>query len=291
MSFFFGLSTFDTVYFFDNLPNENGKARAKDFYICSGGPSANAAITYKILGGDCSLITPLGCGPVANRILSEFGQYDLPVVDIASDVGVEPTIASIAVTGDGKNRTIWSFVPNRTLSNLDVSSLYDERPLFVHFDGYFMSESISFAKILKAKGYKIVFDAGSWKDGTESLVELCDVVIASSLFKVPEYINLEAEDSLDWFYKMGVKLAAKTNDEKSIVGYDESGRFEVSPPPIEAVDTLGAGDVFHGAFNFMFFDRNLGFFDALSKASVVASRSCLYVGPREGVLNYKINGF
>lgn len=292
MAIFFGLSTMDVVYFLDELPGENKKSRASSFYVCSGGPSANAAITYSILSGECYLATPLGDGPIAKSIFEECLVYGVEVVDMAADRKVEPTVASIAVTGNGKNRTIWSYVPERDLFDV-FPFLIDKKnsEKFVQFDGSFMADSIKIARLLKENGYSIVLDAGSWKSGSERLIPLCDVVIASESFKIPEGLMHGAKDSIDWISKNGVKFVAKTNDDRNIVGYSENSYFELSPPHVSAIDTLAAGDVFHGAFNYMFFCKKLNFIDSVYEASRVASCSCRYVGPRKGVLEYASNGF
>ena len=53
----------------------------------------------------------------------------------------------------------------------------------------------------------------------------------------------------------------------------EEGFFQVEAPAVEAVDTTGAGDVFHGAFLHAFLKT--GSVDASARfANVTASRKC-----------------
>lgn len=286
MAIFFGLASLDLVYFFEGMPYENGKGRASNFYICAGGPAANAAMTYKILGGNPLLLTPLGDTVVAKKIIEEFNIQKLKIIDISNDKNINPTVASIAITAKGKNRTIWSHVPNRKISlppSIEHACSDSSSARFVHFDGYYMQEAIDVASKLKNRNYTIVLDAGSWKDNTDKLINLCDIVIASSNFKVPESI-CNKKDTLLWFKEKNVKHAAITNNEKEIIGYSENETFTITPPQINAKDTLGAGDIFHGAFDFFFFDGGLKFIESIKKASIVASQSCAYYGPREGVI-------
>ena len=57
--------------------------------------------------------------------------------------------------------------------------------------------------------------------------------------------------------------------------FSASGRLQ--PPEVTAVDTLGAGDVLHGAFCWHA-ARGLAFADALAAASALASDRCAHVG-------------
>ncbi|MEB3295526.1 MAG: PfkB family carbohydrate kinase, partial [Synechococcales bacterium] len=52
----------------------------------------------------------------------------------------------------------------------------------------------------------------------------------------------------------------------------------IAVPQVQTVDTLGAGDIFHGAFCWSILQ--VPFEQALQQASVIASRSCQQFGPR-----------
>ena len=54
------------------------------------------------------------------------------------------------------------------------------------------------------------------------------------------------------------------------------------PPVVEAVDTLGAGDIFHGAYCH-FLGQGSSFTDALELAGRIAAQSCRYFGTREWI--------
>jgi sugar/nucleoside kinase (ribokinase family) len=64
----------------------------------------------------------------------------------------------------------------------------------------------------------------------------------------------------------------------------EAGRISIDK--VEAIDTLGAGDIFHGAFCFYYLKEN-NFAEALKKASAVATESCKYHGTRDWIQAFK----
>ena len=85
---------------------------------------------------------------------------------------------------------------------------------------------------------------------------------------------------IDHLLRQGVSEVAVTNGEKPIRYASAAGSGEIPVPQVKAVDTVGAGDTFHGAFCYRYVANGFAFSDALEFASVIASRSCEYFGPR-----------
>ena len=52
----------------------------------------------------------------------------------------------------------------------------------------------------------------------------------------------------------------------------------VDVPQVQPVDTLGAGDIFHGAF--CYYILQASFTDALTRAAKIAANSCQFFGTR-----------
>ncbi len=75
----------------------------------------------------------------------------------------------------------------------------------------------------------------------------------------------------------GVDFIAFTDNEKDIRVYDGDGLMKIPVPQVDALDTLNAGDVLHGAFCYYLTE---GFYrrEALRRAVIIASRSCCSFG-------------
>jgi len=67
----FGLTGLDSIYYVDGIPKENNKIKTHDYKSFIGGPAANAAITFSLLGGEAILITYLGNSQIAMSIKEE----------------------------------------------------------------------------------------------------------------------------------------------------------------------------------------------------------------------------
>lgn len=282
---FVGLCTKDILYYTDDLPAHNHKSKTEDFATYIGGPAANAAITYAALGGDATLATCLGNSTESRAMIEELSGYGVKVLNY-SEYDAVPNTACIVVSSDGK-RTILSgqhkFEVNR---EYDLSG-YD----FALFDCNQQEISLDILSALGTSGEKTaVLDAGSWKPNIEMFLERADVVIASEDFK-------DAAGNTIFEMECNAAHKAMTRGERPILyrGTEtepkdcaDSNRKATKELPVEvvkAVDTLGAGDIFHGAFCYGYFEKKYSCEQALVFAGKVASESVKYRGPREWMVH------
>jgi sugar/nucleoside kinase (ribokinase family) len=127
-------------------------------------------------------------------------------------------------------------------------------------------------------GICVVLDGGSWKNQTDMLLKSVDVAICSADFLPPGCLT--HDDVIQHLQAAGVTKIAITHGADLIQFVSGSGCGTIEVPRIEAVDTTGAGDIFHGAFCF-YFSTGWEFQQALRKAATLASESCRYRGTRE----------
>lgn len=283
---FVGLCTKDILFYTDDLPSHNHKSKTDDFSAYIGGPAANAAITYAALGGDATLATCLGTGTESRAMIEELNGYGVKVLNY-SEYDTVPNTACIAVSSDGK-RTILS-----GQHKFEVNRRYDLREYdFVLFDCNQQEISLDILDdFTSAEAKTVVLDAGSIKPNIEKFLEKADVVIASEDFK-------DAEGNTIFEMDCNAIHKAMTRGERPILYqktefasvYGDSPVLqdikELPVEPVKAVDTLGAGDIFHGAFCYGYFEKGYSCEDALAFAGKVASESVKYKGPREWIKHF-----
>ena len=153
---------------------------------------------------------------------------------------------------------------------------WGELPAVALTDGFHLDETLPLLSALRGMGKAICLDGGSWKPGTDALAPMLTAAICGERFRVPGEAG-EAEATLAWFAAQDVPFAAVTRGQRSILGLDRGRRFEIAIEPVEAVDTLGAGDVLHGAFCFYFAESG-DFEGSLRRAAGIATRSCRGLG-------------
>ena len=83
----------------------------------------------------------------------------------------------------------------------------------------------------------------------------------------------------------GVTNIAITNGSAPIEFVFGQSSGSVRVPQVDAVDTMGAGDILHGAYcHFAAMGRD--FVDSLTQAASIASESCRYAGTREWMTHF-----
>jgi sugar/nucleoside kinase (ribokinase family) len=275
---FVGLNTIDLQFLVTKFPAPNTKTKAKENRIFAGGPAVNAAAAAAHLGGEVTLVTPIGEHALASFITDDIRHHDIRIIDpIAGSLG-KPIFASIITSEENGDRTVFSYHPENEVRIGKDTKLDLERYRLALFDGFYPEMTVPIARLCREKGIVTVLDGGSWKTGVVALLPYIDVAVCSNDFAAPEGAHPEAVFA--HLHSKGVSRGAITRGHRAIL-YSENGAVkEIAVDPIDAVDTLGAGDIFHGAFSYYFAD-GLSFSRALEAASKVAALSCMSLGTRE----------
>lgn len=276
---FAGRTTLDVLYRLDGFPEEDTKAYATAMHAAPGGPATNAAITHALLGGDALLLSPIGGGPWAAPVRATLAQHGVQHIDLAANTAYETPLVTVLVDTARSTRT----AVNPPLAAVQFPALPAEwnvawgvSPRVILSDGFHLREMLGLLRASHDAGAALVLDGGSWKPGTDSLAPLLTAAICSERFNAPGAAR-DAEATLAWFATQGVPFAAVTRGPKPILVLDRGRRFEIEIEAIDAVDTLGAGDVLHGAFCHFFASAG-NCEHALREAARVATRSCANLG-------------
>ncbi|MDG4858756.1 PfkB family carbohydrate kinase [Streptomyces sp. T-3] len=280
---FVGLCTLDVIQLVDHVPASNEKIVATRQTVAAGGPAANAAATFSHLGGDATLLTGLGRHALTAGITGDLEGLGVRIVDLSPHRVEPPAVSSILVTAATGDRAVASV--NAIGAKLEAPSAFSallDGSDVVEFDGHHMDLAIRVAKEAWSADILTVFDGGSWKPGTEQLLPFVDVALCSANFHPPG--TTSPQDVLEYLRAAGVQWAAISHGPDPIewTGTDGSGSTEV--PRAEVMDTLGAGDILHGALAYHLSGTRhpsaAGLQAALRQAVSVASRACAALGTR-----------
>lgn len=277
-SIFVGLSSIDVIYGVDEFPSPNTKIEARSQDILVGGPATNAAIAYSHLGGKPALVTAIGRNPVANLVRDELQKYSVELVDLSPQFEGVPVLSSVTVNKSGSRNVVSANAVRVTALSAVVDKNLSEQAGIVLVDGHYMQAAQAWAAAAKKRKTPVVLDGGSWKDGTEELLKSVHTAICSANFLPPACAS--KDDVILYLKNAGVANIAITDGAEPIqfVSGQSSGTLRV--PPVQVVDTMGAGDIFHGAYCY-FASTGHGFIESLAEAAKIASESCQYAGTRE----------
>jgi sugar/nucleoside kinase (ribokinase family) len=115
------------------------------------------------------------------------------------------------------------------------------------------------------------------KEAMDTLLGSVDTAVCSADFHVPEYAG--SSQVIDFLKSRGVREIAITAGSKPITRVTERHSGEVPVPQIPVVDTMGAGDILHGAYCW-YATQGLAFPEDLRRAAAIASEPCRYSGTR-----------
>jgi sugar/nucleoside kinase (ribokinase family) len=219
----------------------------------------------------------VGTHPITHLIRGDLESHGVAIADLDPTATQPPPIASIIVTQATGDRAVISLNASKIqLNSNQLLAAVNSGVDVVLIDGHQMAVGYAIAQIAKNNNIPVVIDGGSWKPGFEELLPFVDYAICSANFYPPDCSK--PDEVMAYLTKAGIPHIAITQGEKPIqyVSHDEAGQIVV--PQINAVDTMGAGDVFHGAFCHYILQQN--FPDALVAATKIASRSCQFFGTR-----------
>jgi len=275
---FVGLTTLDTAYRVAALPGPNAKISALSQELAAGGPAANAAVTFAGLGGRAELITALGGHVLARYAAAELGRRGVDVRDAAPAGDPEPAVSSIYVVDSTGDRSVVS-VNGAGVSPPAPAELPVAGAGMVLVDGHHPELALAAAKAARKAGVTVVLDGGSWKPVLDALLPLVDVAVCSADFRSPGAAT--SEESAAALLRRGVPSVAVTRGADPVRWWWGSKSGEVQVPRVAVRDTLGAGDVFHGAFGYaVAASRGIGLPAALAFAAEVAAVRCGVAGLR-----------
>ncbi|MEL6488899.1 MAG: PfkB family carbohydrate kinase [Cyanobacteria bacterium J06621_3] len=284
---FIGVTTLDCIYQAEHPPAANEKVVALKSLMVAGGPATNAAVAFSQLGrnNQAVLSSVLGEHPVTELLREDLQGQGVTIADLSPDRLGPPPVSSIVVSANSGDRAVIS----RSAEEMKVEASKVSEDLLegidiVLIDGHQMAISAQVAQWAKQKQIPIVVDAGSWKPNFESVLSMATAVVASANFYPPGCGN--SGEVLDYLRSLKIQNIAITQGSDPILYLEGEETKTLDVPQVRAIDTLGAGDIFHGAFCHFFLTHT--FEETLMKASRTASFACQHWGTRDWTKIYHI---
>jgi len=275
---FVGMVTLDLVYLSAKLPGNNQKVVASDYTVAAGGPATNAAVTFSYLGNQATILGVVGTHPITHLIRSDLESQGVAIADLNPTTTQPPPVSSIIVTQSTGDRAVISINATKSqASSNQVPAALDSGIDLVLIDGHQMTTGYAIAQFAKNNNIPVVIDGGSWKPGFEKILPFVDYAICSANFYPPTCSSFE--EVIAYLAEAGIPHIAITQGEKPIQYFSRGVSGQMLVPSINAVDTMGAGDVFHGAFCHYILRQN--FIESLAAATKIASHSCQFFGSRQ----------
>ena len=275
-----GMPVRDLTFRVQGVPGRGSKENADHYEEICGGNALNAAIAVVRLGGRASLCGPMGdIGESSSRyIFEQLAHEGIDAAHLVHMGGLATSISAIMIDPTGE-RTIVTFrdpglwkveLPDADTLLADCHAILAE------------SRCAEFCTDLCAearrRGIPVIVDADRAMSLREGLLTASSHLIFSSE-PLQETAGIADDgEALKKVAKLTPSFLAGTRGARGTIWLDEAGNLQETPAfPVHTVDTLGAGDVFHGAFALAVTEqRELR--DALRFASAAAALKCTRFG-------------
>lgn len=297
---FVGLTVLDLVHHVTTLPGANEKITAKSQFLAAGGPAANAAVTFAALGGRATLVTALGTTQQAQIARADLEKHGVEIKDVGPP-DFELSVSAVTVLAATGDRSVTSLDGGTTtVSAAGISDHLVPADVLL-IDGHHPELARAAVEHYRGTSTEVIMDAGRWKPHYVDLLPHTDTIISSADFTVPDPLGSlprTLDDDLAPTDLFAGTRFARTGGEHPITWWQRNPdgttpAGQVVPPTVRAVDTLGAGDIFHGAYafysahNFTGNDRvtaqKRDFAVLLGQASEVAAHRVQCLGPRQWI--------
>jgi len=278
-----GQCSLDFLCTIDQYPPPDTKCEFDDFLIQGGGPVATALVVLSRWGIPARFAGVVCPDRFGRMILQGLNEEQIDTSAVRIQEGSRSQFAFICAEKETGKRTIfWGRpdaspfppvgLPEDFLTGVDA----------LHLDGLFMDASLHLARKAKECKIPVILDAGSMRPGMLDLIRHTDHLIAAENF-IGQYLPESSLTSrLAKLKQMGPQVVTVTLGQQGSVSLWEDIPYRLPALTVQARDTTGAGDIFHGAYIYGLM-QGWEAPERIRWATVAAGLSCQSLGGRSGI--------
>lgn len=266
----------------DVFPKPNGGTGVRDLSWQGGGKVATGMVAAARLGAQCAMLGAVGDDDYGKFVLRDFERHGIDISGMQVREG-ETTSLSIVLSDRETNGR--SIVYRSGSAEAPAVGALDES-IITDCEWFFISRGsevcLDAARKAKAAGAKVIIDADSYDSNVMENLDLIDAFVASEFVYDVLFKNKNYEENCKKVFEMGPPVVVFTLGPKGCVGYSKDGFFQLDSHKVQVADTVGAGDVYHGAFAVGMVE-GMTAEQAAVLATAVACIKCTRIGGRAGI--------
>lgn len=279
---FAGAATVDLIFKVDALPPGPGKVLPTALAQVAHGMATSAATAAARLGGRCTLITRIGDDMMGDRFLAEVEAEGVDCRQVRRFEGVATPLSAVIVDEQGERLIVPYYDPALGADPDWIDAGAIAAADAVQVDVRWPQGAARVLDIAKAAGKIALLDADVGP--TQTIVDLAQRA-THVVFSEPAALAVSGCGSIVEAVRALTQrfdaFIAVTGGEQGCFWAEGDAVFQRRAPQVDAVDTLAAGDVFHGAFTLALAEGQ-AVADAVAFANTAAAISCTVFGGRLG---------
>ncbi len=275
-----GFAALDHVFGLSTMPQRAEKHRAQRFAAVGGGNAANAAVAIARLGGHAMLATRIGDDDIGTSILSGLQRDGVDVSHARRLAGHRSAISAILVDEAGE-RMVINYADDTMPDDAgDIAAMIGPDTRAVMADTRWEPAAMAAFQTIIGKGGAGVVDIDRPPNNPAILQAASHIVASAQALRLMTGHD-DLPSALQTLRKSVPGWIAVTDSERGTFYWEGDSVRHCPAFPVTAVDTLGAGDVFHGAFA-LALAEGMDERTALRFASAAAAIKCTRFGGRDG---------
>lgn len=282
-----GINALDTIIRLPHFPAPDSKVELASAEQMLGGQVASAMVACRRWGLRARYIGKIGTDAAGKRQIAGMKRERVDARWIVAK-GCRSQFSFILVDQTSGDRTVlWNRDHKIALQPRDLqrSWILGAKALLV--DGHDTAAAAQAARWARENGVPVVGDFDNRYAGVEALLECVDFAITSKDF--PARLTGE-EDLLKSLPMIRVHfkchLIAATLGSQGVIAWDGTRFLQCPAFQVHAIDTTGAGDVFHGAFLYGLV-QGWSLEETLEFGCAAAALNCEAIGARGGIPSLK----
>ncbi len=245
----FGQCSLDILGQVGVYPELDQKSELNSLLVQGGGPVATALVTLARLGVQVAIVGAVGDDEFGRQIRAGLLLENVDCSHLAKISGATSQVAFIAVDDDGHRNIFWHRGTAQHVAPQELRALFSDSVRILHLDGLHLEPAIAAAELARSQKVVTVLDAGTLRPEMEKLLPLVDHLVVSENFARQLINRDEPEAALQRLAEYGAEAVTITLGCSGSLSMNSEGQIYRQPAfPVDAVDTTGCGDVFHGGY-------------------------------------------
>ncbi len=278
-----GLNAVDDLCVVPHFPEFNSKVKMISLERQGGGQVATAMVALAKWGLKVRYIGKVGGDELGSFSLESIRSQGVEVSFVTREEGARNQYAFILIDARNGERTIiWDRDPRLMYRPGELSQEAVCSGRVLHLDGHDVGATLQAIGWARQNGIPTVIDLDKVEDGTEEMVAMVDYLISSQRFPCRLTGISDPVRALQALGSMARGFVAMTLGAEGCLALTPSGPLHCPGFPVKAVDTTGAGDVFHAGFIFGLL-KGWELQQILEFSNCVAAMKCTKLGGRPGI--------
>lgn len=276
-----GQASIDYIAVVDGYPAEDTKHEVKGLAVEGGGPVATALVGLSRLKVKAFLMGVVAADDAGKAIIKGLEDEGVDVSGVKVRRSGESQRAFIIVNRkDGTRTIVWKRPTSRPLTAGEIDRARISGSDMLILDGLMSAASLKAAAIAREAGVPVLLDAGRVREGMMELCALSDYVVGSAEFAAG--LGVSPQKAVERLSSLGCRAATITLGREGSVTFCEGRLIVQKGFDVDALDTTGAGDVFHSGYAYGVL-MGWAIEKTLEFASAFAAIKCMSIGGRRGI--------